>query len=159
MPYLLNIVIICFTSAEPQRSHCSTRIVRACPEAIRPDATRTALSLVEPPECIMNEALAWPAIPSSSTMREKIRSAWSVNECRFGISRIVSTSRGAIPASFSASRPTWVRPSTNPRSGKRPDGNSPTPTNTGSFEAPASIFKGQASSIPDTLTSPAGAPA
>jgi hypothetical protein len=39
--------------AEPQRSHCSTNTVRAWPLAMRPDAARTALSLVEPPECTM----------------------------------------------------------------------------------------------------------
>jgi len=50
MPFLDSIVIISLRSAEPQRSHCSTSTLCACPVAINPCAARTALSLVEPPE-------------------------------------------------------------------------------------------------------------
>ena len=77
MPLKLSVSIIASTGADPQRSACRMRTVSASPAQSRLPAARTALSLVDPPEWTMNWLLTCLDRPSSSTTREKTRSAWS----------------------------------------------------------------------------------
>src|ERR1700678_3473530 len=122
IPLAVSMSIISLTGAEPHFSACRMSTLCACPLLIRLIAERTVLSLVDPPEWNMTLLLARPCRPSSSTTREKTRSAWSAPECRQGMSRIVSMSGMASPASRTAATATSTRPPMNPRSGKRRQG-------------------------------------